>query len=106
MQTSSRFFDDFAKVASGAASTLTGVRQEIDGMVRQRFERLLTDLDLVTRDEFEAVRAIAANARAEQEALEQRVAQLEARLAERQSADATLSGDEGGGPAAPQGPQG
>lgn len=81
MQTNNRFFDDLARVASGAASTLAGIRQELDAMVRQRFERMISDFDLVTRDEFEAVKATAANARAEQEALERRVAALEEKLA-------------------------
>ena len=80
MQTNNRFFDDLARVASGAASTLAGVRQELDAMVRQRFERLISDMDLVTRDEFEAVKATAANARAEQEALAKRLAALEEAL--------------------------
>lgn len=86
MQTSNRFLDDVAKVASGAVSTLAGVRQEVDAMVRQRVERLVADFDLVTRDEFEAVRATAVNARAEQEALEQKVTRLEAELARLQGA--------------------
>jgi BMFP domain-containing protein YqiC len=81
MQTSNRFFDDLAKVASGAASTVVGVRQEIEALVRQRVERLVADFDLVRRDEFEAVKAMAANARAEQERLERRLADLEAKLA-------------------------
>jgi BMFP domain-containing protein YqiC len=81
MQTNSRFFDDLARVASGAASTLAGVRQELDAMVRQRLERLMSDMDLVTRDEFEAVKATAANARAEQEMLAGRVMMLEEKLA-------------------------
>ena len=81
MQTSNRFFDDLARVASGAASTLAGVRQELDAMIRQRFERLISDMDLVTRDEFEAVKAMAANARAEQEMLAGRVMMLEEKLA-------------------------
>ena len=81
MQTSNRFFDDLAKMASGAASTVVGVRQEIEALVRQRIERLVADFDLVRRDEFEAVKAMAANARAEQERLERRLAELEAKLA-------------------------
>jgi hypothetical protein len=83
MQTSNRFFDDLAKVASGAASTLAGVKQEIDALVRQRIERFVADLDLVTREEFDAVSAAAANARAAQEKLEERVAALEAQLVKR-----------------------
>ena len=81
MQTSNRFFDDLAKVASGAASTVVGVKQELDAMVRQRIERLVADFDLVRRDEFEAVQAMAANARAEQERLERRLSELEAKIA-------------------------
>jgi BMFP domain-containing protein YqiC len=81
MQTSNRLFDDLAKVASGAATALTGVREELDGMIRARMERYLTDLAVVTRDEFEAVKETAANARAAQEQLEKRVAELEAKLA-------------------------
>lgn len=80
MQTTSRLFDDLAKVASGAASTLVGVKQELDALIKQRIERLVANLDLVSRDEFEAARAMAAQARAGQERLEQRVAELEARL--------------------------
>src|SRR5512134_411467 len=98
MQTSNRFFDDLARVASGAASTLTGIRQELDAMVRQRFERWISDMDLVTRDEFEAVKAMAANARAEQETLTQRVAALEEKVA----APASSNGDPGAS-AAPEG---
>jgi BMFP domain-containing protein YqiC len=80
MQTSNRFFDDLAKVASGAASTVVGVKQELDAMVRQQIERLVADFDLVRRDEFEAIQAVATNARMEQERLERRVAALEAKL--------------------------
>lgn len=80
MQTKSRIFDDLAKVAGGAVTTLAGVKAEIDGLVRQRIERLLIGADMVPRDEFDAVKAMAAKARAEQERLEARVAQLEKRL--------------------------
>ncbi|MBL8668745.1 MAG: accessory factor UbiK family protein [Rhodospirillales bacterium] len=80
MQTSNRFFDDLAKVASGAASTLVGVKQEVEAFTRQQVERLVGEFNLVRRDEFEAVQALAANARAEQERLEQRVAALEEQL--------------------------
>jgi BMFP domain-containing protein YqiC len=80
MQTKSRIFDDLAKVAGGAVTTLAGVKAEIDGLVRQRIERLLVGVDMVPRDEFDAVKAMAAKARAEQERLEVRVVQLEKRL--------------------------
>ena len=93
MQTSNRFFDDLAKMASGAASTVVGVRQEIEASVRQRIERLVADFDLVRRDEFEAVKAMAANARAEQERLERRMAELEAKLAGRAPGAEELASD-------------
>jgi hypothetical protein len=81
MQTQSRFFDDLARVANGALSAAAGVRAEIEQLVRQQFDRFLADRNLVTREEFEAVEAMAAKARDEQEKLAVRVAQLEAALA-------------------------
>ncbi len=82
MQTSNRLFDDFAKVASGAMNTLGGLREEIETRVRERLERVAADMDLVTREEFDAVRAMAAKARSEQEELAGRLARLEVELAE------------------------
>lgn len=82
MQTENRILDDMARVASGAMSGFTGLRQEIEARLREQLERLLRDMDLVTREEFEAVKAVAATARAEQERLAARVARLEAALAE------------------------
>jgi len=81
MQTSNRVFDDLAKVANGAVSTLVGVKAEVEAMVRQQIERLLADSELVPRDEFDAVKAMAAEARLQQEKLEKRVAELEAQVA-------------------------
>lgn len=78
MQTRNRIFDDAAKLAGGAIGTLLGVRQEIEGLVRQQVERILSRFDLVTRDEFDAVKEMAARARAEQEELAQRLETLEA----------------------------
>lgn len=77
VQTDNKFLDDLAKLATGAAGTLHGVRQEVEGMVRQRLERVLDDLDLVTREEFEVVKAMAAAAREENEALKERLEALE-----------------------------
>lgn len=77
VQTDNKFLDDLAKLATGAAGTLHGVRQEIEGMVRQRLERVLDDLDLVTREEFDVVKDMAAVARAENEALKERLDKLE-----------------------------
>ncbi len=81
MQTTNRLFDDIAKVANGAVSTLNGMKGEIETMIRHRVERIMCDADMVPRDEFEAVKAMAAEARAGQEALEKRVKALEAKLA-------------------------
>ena len=78
MQTRNRIFDDAAKLAGGAVGTLEGVRREIETLVRQQVERMLLKFDLVTRDEFEAVKEMAARARAEQEKLAGRLEKLEA----------------------------
>ncbi|MCK5446352.1 MAG: accessory factor UbiK family protein [Rhodospirillaceae bacterium] len=80
MQTSNRLLDDLAKVANGAASAVTGLKDDAEGMVRRQLQKLLADQDLVTREEFEAVKALAANARAGEEALQKRVDALEAQL--------------------------
>ena len=105
MQTENRFFDDMARVASGALSGFTGLRQEVEARFREQIERLLRDMDLVTREEFEAVKSVAAAARAEQERLAARVARLEAELREleglvpaEQAADATEPTDSAGEP--------
>jgi len=80
VQSQNRLLDDLAKVATSAMGTLSGVREEVESQVRQRLERVLGQMDLVTREEFDAVKAMAAKARAEQEALEARLAALEAQL--------------------------
>ncbi len=80
MQTRSRIFDDLAKVAGGAVSTFTGLKAEIEVLIRQQIERFLLDADMVPRDEFDAVKELAANARSGQEALEERVRNLERKL--------------------------
>lgn len=81
MQMENRLFDDLARVAGGAFSAMGGIKEEIESRVRERLERLANDMQLVSREEFEAVSAMAARARSEQEALAARVAALEARLA-------------------------
>jgi BMFP domain-containing protein YqiC len=80
MQTENRLLDDLARMANGALNTLSGVREEIESRVRERVERMLADMDMVPREEFEAVRAMAQTARSEQEDLAARVAELERRL--------------------------
>ncbi|MFT5182008.1 MAG: BMFP domain-containing protein YqiC [Alphaproteobacteria bacterium] len=79
MQTRNRLLDDIARVANGAAGVATGMRDEIEALVQQRVERVLSRLNLVTREEFEAVKAMAAKARSEQEALAKRLHDLEVR---------------------------
>jgi len=81
MQTQNRFFDDLARVAAGAMGTLTGMKSEVESRVREQFERVLAGMDLVSRDEFEAVKAMAAKARTEQEDLQRRVTALESQIA-------------------------
>jgi BMFP domain-containing protein YqiC len=80
MQTENRLFDDFAKMAGGALNVLTGFKTELEQMIRQQMEGWLANLNLVTREEFETVRQMAAKARDEQETLLARIAALEARL--------------------------
>ena len=81
MQSQNRFFDDLARMAAGAAGALTGVRGEIETRFRDQLERVLAGMDLVSREEFEAARAMAAKAREEQEILRRRIDALETRLA-------------------------
>lgn len=80
MQVENKLFDDLARVASGAMGAISGIRGEVEGQIRQQFERILAQMDVVSREEFEAVKAVAAEARARQEALEEKLAALEARL--------------------------
>ncbi|MFQ5775462.1 MAG: accessory factor UbiK family protein [Kiloniellaceae bacterium] len=80
MQTQNRLLDDLARVATGAIGVAASMRGEIEARLREQFERILSQMDLVTREEFEAVRAMAAKAREEQERLGERLAALERRL--------------------------
>jgi len=80
MAMDNRILDDLAKVAAGALGGVSGVRHEIKARLRQQFERVLANMEVVSREEFEVVRAMAAKARAEQEALAARLAALEERL--------------------------
>lgn len=82
MQTDNRLLDDLARMANGALNTLSGLREEIESRVRERVERALANMDMVPRDEFEAIKAMAQTARAEQEDLAAKVAELERRLNE------------------------
>jgi len=80
-QTRNRFFDDVSKLMTDAAGVAEGARREVETLARSQLERLLSGMDLVSREEFDAVREMAALARADNEKLAARVAALEARLA-------------------------
>jgi BMFP domain-containing protein YqiC len=80
MQSEKRIFDDLAKVLNGVAGTVAGMGREAEASVRERAREWAGGLDLVSREEFDAVKALAANARAEADALAKRVAALEAAL--------------------------
>ena len=79
-QTSNRFFDEVARLMNDAAGVASGVRREFDTVMRTQAERVLRDLDVVQREEFEAVKEMARLAREENEALKARIAALEAKL--------------------------
>lgn len=77
MQSSNKMFEDAAKLAGGALGAFSGIRREVEALVHQQMERLLAKMDLVTRDEFETVRAMAIAAREENEKLSARLDALE-----------------------------
>jgi BMFP domain-containing protein YqiC len=79
-QTSNRFFDEIGRLMNDAAGAAQGVKREVDTVVRNQAEKILRDLDIVKREEFEAVKDMARLAREENEALKSRIAALEAKL--------------------------
>lgn len=79
-QTTNRFLDEIARLMNDAAGVAQGVKREADTMMRNQAEKFLRDLDLVKREEFEAVKDMARLAREENEALKARIAALEAKL--------------------------
>jgi BMFP domain-containing protein YqiC len=79
-QTSNRFFDEIGRLMNDAAGAAQGVKREVDTVMRNQAERILRDLDVVKREEFEAVKDMARLAREENEALKARIAALEAKL--------------------------
>jgi BMFP domain-containing protein YqiC len=81
MQTDNPILDGLARLFTDAAGAAQSVRSEIDVFMRQRLEKLVADMDFVPREEFEAVKAMAAKARAENERLELRIADLESKNA-------------------------
>jgi len=80
MQTENPFLDGVAKLFTDAAGAAQSLRAEIDSFVKQRLEKLVAEMDFVPREEFEAVKAMAAKARTENEQLEARVAALESKI--------------------------
>lgn len=78
-QTSNRLFDDFAKLMTDAAGAAEGMKQEMQAMFKSQAEKFLRDMDVVSREDFEAVKAMAQKAREENEALKKRIDELEAR---------------------------
>jgi len=80
-QTSSRFFDEFAKLMTNAAGAAQGVRQEVDTVFKAQAERVLREIDVVAREEFDAFREMAIKARMQNEALEKRIVELESAVA-------------------------
>jgi BMFP domain-containing protein YqiC len=90
-QTTGRLYDEFAKLMNDATGVATGMRREFETVMRNQAERILRDLDVVQREEFEAVKEMARLAREENETLKARIAALEAKV--------------GAAPAAPVPPQ-
>jgi BMFP domain-containing protein YqiC len=82
-QTSNRIFDEMARLMNDAAGVAQGVRREFDTLFRGQAERILRDLDVVQREDFEAVKEMARLAREENEALKGRIEALEAKVGEK-----------------------
>ncbi|MGB3809204.1 MAG: accessory factor UbiK family protein [Parvibaculum sp.] len=94
-QTQNRVLDELARLFTNAAGAAQGVRQEVETVIRSQAERLIADLDLVPREEFEVVRAMASLAREENETLKARIEALEAALAAGPKASKAASGSSG-----------
>lgn len=88
MQTEKKFFDDLARMMSGAMTAAGGVREEAEARLRQHFEAMFARMDLVRREEFNVVRDMAALARQENERLAARLAELEGKPAKGSAAKA------------------
>jgi BMFP domain-containing protein YqiC len=78
--TSSKFFDELAKLMTSATGAAQGVRKEVDGLVQSQVERVLNNMNMVKREEFDVVRDMAEKARQENERLEKRLAELESKF--------------------------
>ncbi|EKF09370.1 hypothetical protein TH2_05748 [Thalassospira profundimaris WP0211] len=80
MQINNRILDDLTRVTNSALGTMTGVKGEVDAMIRQQFEKILLNMDLVTREEYDVVHDVAVRAAERIDALEAKIADLEKRL--------------------------
>ena len=96
MQTDNRVLDQFARFFTDAAGAAKSFKTELETMMKSRMERMIADLDFVPREEFDAVKAMAAKARADNEKLAARLAELEAKISGRTKAR----------PATPRSPKG
>ena len=92
MQSQNRMFDDFVKMMNGAAGTFAGMGREAESSMREKMREWVGGMDFVSRDEFEAVKAMAVAARDENEVLRQRIAALEAAAAKPKAAKAPKPG--------------
>jgi len=81
MQTRNPFIDDLTKMANGAMGALTGMKDEVEARFRDQIAKILDGMDIPRRDEFDAVKAMAAKAREENEELKKQIAELQAKLA-------------------------
>jgi BMFP domain-containing protein YqiC len=97
VQTTNRFFDEVARLMNDAAGAAQGMRREFETLFRSQAERFLRDLDVVKREDFEAVKDMARLAREENEALKVRVAALEAALGKTGASDAAPPAQASGG---------
>ncbi|CAN5148344.1 MAG: accessory factor UbiK family protein [Pseudomonadota bacterium] len=86
MQSENRLFDDFVKMVNGVAGTVAGVGREAEESMRERMREWMGGMDFVSRDEFDAVKSMAAAAREESEILKSRISALEAKVAGRAGA--------------------
>jgi len=79
-QTSNKLFDELAKLMTDAAGAAQGARQEVESMIRSQGERVMREMDVVSREEFDAVKTMAVKAREQSEVLEARINELEAKI--------------------------
>jgi len=79
-QTSNKLFDELAKLMTDAAGAAQGARQEVESMIRSQGERVMREMDVVSREEFDAVKTMAVKAREQGQALEARINELEAKI--------------------------